>query len=152
MTTICGRFPSRSSIPISGIVPPSSNHACIGIYCGRNEGFPPASIDKVLREQVKAIHPQLGYIPSSADLGVSGHGPYQMKSPSFYFANQSHKLHSERGMPNVPTFESLSRMMEPEHLWPQSDAWGQHDYTLKGAQGGESFNNIMGCGKRKRAG
>ena len=24
-----------------------------------------------------------------------------------------------------------------------SDAWGQHDYTLKGAQGGESFNNIM---------
>ena len=119
------------------------SHACIGIYCGRNEGFPPASIDKVLREQVKAIHPQLGYIPSSADLGVSGHGPYQMKSPSFYFANQSHKLHSERGMPNVPTFESLSRMMEPEHLWPQSDAWGQHDYTLKGAQGGESFNNIM---------
>ncbi len=119
------------------------SHACIGIYCGRNEGFPPASIDKVLREQVKDIHPQLGYIPSSADLGVSGHGPYQMKSPSFYFANQSHKLHSERGMPNVPTFESLSRMMEPEHLWPQSDAWGQHDYTLKGAQGGESFNNIM---------
>ena len=30
---------------------------------------------------------------------------------------------TERGMPNVPTFESLSRMMEPEHLWPQSDAW-----------------------------
>ena len=40
------------------------SHACIGIYCGRNEGFPPASIDKVLREQVKDIHPQLGYIPS----------------------------------------------------------------------------------------
>lgn len=119
------------------------NHASIGIYCGRNEGFPPAAIDKVLREQVKDIHPQLGYIPSSADLGVSGHGPYQMKSPSFYFANQSHKLHSERGMPNVPTFESLSRMMKPEHLWPQNDAWGQHDYTLKGAQGGESFNKIM---------
>ena len=32
------------------------SHACIGIYCGRNEGFPPASIDKVLREQVKDIH------------------------------------------------------------------------------------------------
>lgn len=119
------------------------NHACIGIYCGRNEGFPPASIDKELREQIKTIHPQLGYVPSSADLGVSGHGPYQMKSSSFYFANQSHKLHSERGMPNVPSFESLSRMMAPEHLWPQSDSWGQHDYTLLGAQGGASFNEIM---------
>ena len=36
----------------------------------------------------------------------------------------------ERGMPNVPTFESLSRMMKPEHLWPQNDAWGQHDLSL----------------------
>lgn len=69
-----------------------------------------------------------------------------MKSPSFYFANQSHKLHSERGMPNVPTFESLSRMMEPEHLWPQSDAWGQHDYTLKAqvvSLSTTSWRNVM---------
>ena len=34
-------------------------------------------------------------------------------------------------------------MMAPEHLWPQSDSWGQHDYTLLGAQGGASFNEIM---------
>ena len=116
------------------------NHACIGIYVGRNEGYPPASIDAALRQQIKQLHPQLGYIPSSADDGVSGHGPYGMQPTAVYFDKQSKKLHSERGMPNIPTFESLSRMLDPTQLWPQGDAWGQHDFTLKGAQGGESFN------------
>ena len=116
------------------------NHACIGIYVGRNEGYPPASIDSALRQQIQTIHPQLGYIPSSADDGVSGHGPYGMQPTAVYFEKQSQKLHSERGMPNIPTFESLSRMLDPNQLWPQGDAWGQHDFTLKGAQGGESFN------------
>ena len=116
------------------------NHASIGIYVGRNEGYPPASIDKALRQQIQQLHPQLGYIPSSADDGVSGHGPYRMQPTAFYFNNQTQKLHSERGMPNVPTFESLSRMLNPAQLWPQGDAWGQHDFTLQGAQGGESFN------------
>ncbi len=119
------------------------NHACMGIYVGRNEGFPPKTLDEALRSQIKALHPQLGYIPSSADLGVSGHGPYRMMSSTYYFNNQSHLLHSERGMPNVPSYESLCRMIPKEHLWPQGDAWGQHDYTLQGAQGGESFNAIM---------
>lgn len=119
------------------------NHACVGIYVGRNEGYPPETIDKALRRQIKAIHPQLGYISSSADGGVSGHGPYRMQSSTYYFRHQSQKLHSERGMPNVPNFESLQRMLPLEKLWPMSDAWGQHDYTLRGAQGGESFNAIM---------
>ncbi|MGN0311086.1 MAG: glycoside hydrolase family 2 protein, partial [Bacteroides sp.] len=116
------------------------NHACVGIYVGRNEGYPPASIDSALRQQIQQLHPQLGYIPSSADDGVSGHGPYGMQPTKVYFEKQSQKLHSERGMPNIPTFESLSRMLNPNQLWPQGDAWGQHDFTLKGAQGGESFN------------
>ena len=33
------------------------NHASIGIYCGRNEGFPPEQIDKALRRIVKEDHP-----------------------------------------------------------------------------------------------
>lgn len=119
------------------------NHASIGIYVGRNEGFPPPAIDKALRSQVAGLHPQLGYIPSSADEGVSGHGPYRMMPVEYYFANQSHKLHSERGMPNVPNVESLRRMLEPDSIWPQNIAWAQHDYTMKGAQGGESFNAII---------
>lgn len=119
------------------------NHPSITIYVGRNEGYPPATIDKVLREYIAAEHPQLGYISSSADDGVSGHGPYRALSATEYFSNQTHKFHSERGMPNVPTFESLQRMLKPADFWPQNIQWAKHDFTMGGAQQGASFDDIV---------
>ena len=119
------------------------NHPCIGIYCGRNEGYPPKTLDDGLRNSVATLHPGLDYISSSADDGVSGHGPYWALSPKEYFEKQTGKLHSERGMPNVMTYEGLSRMLDTEHLWPQNLYWGRHDYTMEGAQRGASFNQLI---------
>ena len=119
------------------------NHPCIGIYCGRNEGYPPKTIDDGLRNTVAALHPGLDYISSSADDGVSGHGPYWAISAKEYFEKQTGKLHTERGMPNVMTYEGLSRTLDAEHLWPQNIYWGRHDYTMEGAQRGASFNQLI---------
>ncbi len=119
------------------------NHPCIGIYCGRNEGYPPKTLDDGLRDAVARLHPGLDYISSSADDGVSGHGPYWAISAKEYFEKQTGKLHTERGMPNVMTYEGLSRTLEAEHLWPQNIYWGRHDYTMEGAQRGASFNQLI---------
>ena len=119
------------------------NHASISLYCGRNEGYPPATIDKGLRQYVAQLNPGLGYISSSADDGVSGHGPYWACPAKEYFERQTGKLHSERGMPNIMTIESLNRTIAPDALWPQSDQWGQHDFCQEGAQRGASFNSII---------
>lgn len=119
------------------------NHPCIGIYCGRNEGYPPKTLDDGLRNTVASLHPGLDYISSSADDGVSGHGPYNALSPKEYFTKQTGKLHSERGMPNVMTYEGLSRTLNSDHLWPQNIYWGRHDYTMEGAQRGASFNQLI---------
>ncbi len=121
------------------------SHASIGLYCGRNEGFPPKVIDDALRRIVRDEHPGLHYISSSADEVVTGHGPYRALPPKEYFTleNGKDKFHSERGMPNVMNYESLARTLKEEDLWPQSNKWGQHDYTMEGAQGGSSFNAII---------
>ena len=119
------------------------NHPCIGIYCGRNEGYPPKTIDNGLRNIVAMLHPGLDYISSSADDGVSGHGPYWAISAKEYFEKQTGKLHTERGMPNVMTYEGLSRTLDADHLWPQNLYWGRHDYTMEGAQRGASFNQLI---------
>ncbi len=119
------------------------NHPSIGIYCGRNEGYPPKTIDNGLRDAVAKLHPELDYISSSADDGVSGHGPYWAISAKEYFEKQTGKLHTERGMPNVMTYEGLSRTLDAEHLWPQNLYWGRHDYTMEGAQRGASFNQLI---------
>lgn len=124
------------------------SHASIGLYCGRNEGFPPETIDKALRRIVKEEHPGMHYISSSADDVVSGHGPYRMLPAKTYFTLETgnDKFHSERGMPNVLTYESFLRTYSPEGIWPQSNQWGMHDYTLEGAQGATSFNEIIATG------
>ena len=119
-------------------------HPCLTLYCGRNEGYPPESLDVRLRESVVAgPHPGMPYISSSADGPVSGHGPYRAMPTEYYFNNQSGKLHSERGMPNVPVIESMRKMMPEENLWPQGKMWGKHDFTTDGAQKAASYNAMM---------
>jgi len=83
------------------------------------------------------------YISSSADDGVSGHGPYWAIPAKEYYQRLTGKLHTERGMPNIMTFEGFSRTFRPEHFWPQSEYWGQHDFTQQGAQRGASFNKMV---------
>ena len=118
-------------------------HPSITIYCGRNEGYPPENIDSALRQTVARLNPGLTYISSSADEGVSGHGPYWAEQPRTYFAKASDRLHSEEGMPNIMTYDGLARTLRHDQLWPQGLAWGQHDFTQAGAQRGASFNKII---------
>jgi len=119
-------------------------HPSIVLYCGRNEGCPPQSLDVPLRDEVVAgLHPGIPYISDSAMGPVSGRGPYRAMSTEYYFTHQSGKLHSERGMPNVAVFESLQKMMPEEDYWPQGEMWGKHDFTTDGAQKAATFNKMM---------
>ena len=119
------------------------NHASIGLYCGRNEGFPPAPLQAGIKQILGELHPSIHYVGSSADDVVSGHGPYLALPPTFYFRTADSKLHSEIGMPNIPTLESVQAMMPESALWPQSLEWGIHDFCLVGAMGGTSFRSII---------
>ena len=116
------------------------NHPSLGLYCGRNEGYPPEEIETGIRKILAESHPGLYYIPSSADDGVSGHGPYQAMETKYYFRDRAtRKLHSELGMPNIVSMESLRAMMPESDLWPQGRMWGLHDFPKNGAQAGEKF-------------
>ena len=128
------------------------NHASIGLYCGRNEGIPPKPIDDGLRALVAGLHPGLHYIPSSAEDNsrnptpyvVTGHGPYQAQAIKAYFVDRATpKMHSEMGMPNVPTLDSVKLMLPESALWPRNILWAYHDFTTAGAQAGASFAGII---------
>lgn len=104
------------------------NHASLGLFCGRNEGYPPQAIDDGLRAMVAELEPGSHYISSSADGPVSGHGPYRVEPLKFYFQNSPVKLHSEIGAPNVPELQILQRTLSPPALWPIGAQWRLHDY------------------------
>ncbi len=120
------------------------NHPSIAIYCGRNEGNPPEVIDTALRAMIPEVHPGIHYISHSSMGVVSGGGPYSALPPRDYFLLYGfNKMHSERGMPNVMTYESLEQTIPEELLWPQNSLYGLHDYCLQGAQGAASFNAMI---------
>jgi beta-galactosidase/beta-glucuronidase len=120
------------------------NHPSIGLYVGRNEGFPPKVIDDGIRATLEGFHPGMHYIPSSADGVVSGHGPYTVEPDKWYFEHSATpKFHSEMGMPDMVTLDSLKLMMPAAHLWPQDYVWGMHDFTVEGAQNGNNFTARM---------
>ena len=120
------------------------HHPSIGLYVGRNEGYPPEPIERGLRGILAELSPAIHYIPSSADDVVTGHGPYWAMPPSFYFKERATtKLSSELGMPNIVTMDSLRQMMPEEARWPQGDVWGMHDFSLGGAQRGASFRGMI---------
>ena len=122
-------------------------HPCLLLWCGRNEGYPPATLDKALRELVRQNNPESYYISSSADGEVSGRGPYyRLPSKDYWqldqipwYRNESAQFHSERGMPNFPNYESLLQMMPASQAWPPSRMWGIHDFALESAQRGQTF-------------
>jgi len=130
------------------------NHPSMAIYVGRNEGNPPAVIDTALRSMIQELHPGLHYIPNSASGVVSGGGPYRALPVRDYFLLYGYnKFHSERGMPNVMTYESLKQTLSDSALWPQNSIWGMHDYCLESAQAAASFNQMIetGFGKADNA-
>jgi hypothetical protein len=119
------------------------NHPSMGLYCGRNEGFPPPPLEQGIRKTLSELHPQLYYIPSSADQVVSGHGPYWANPAPFYFIAADKQLHSEIGAPNIPPLDSVKLMMPKKALWPQALDWGLHDFCLVGAMGGAGYRDII---------
>ena len=116
------------------------SHPSMGLYVGRNEGYPPKTLEDGFRSMIAELHPGLHYIPSSADGVVGGRGPYRAMSPKYYFEQRATtKFHSEMGMPNIVSLDSLKAMMPQSDVWPQGEMWGIHDFSLNGAQGGSSF-------------
>lgn len=120
------------------------NHASIGLYCGRNEGNPPASLNDALTALVAKEGAGIHYTPNSAHGVLSGEGPYRALEPREYFnLRGQERFHSERGMPCVMNYESLLKTIPEELAWPHGRLWGVHDFVLENAQRGETFIALL---------
>jgi len=118
------------------------NHPSIALWCGRNEGRPPAVIDQGLAKAIAELDGTRRYQPTSNDDGVHGNGPYSYNPPEYYFETRAHGFSTEVGLPSIPTVEGVSQMMPAQDRWPISRSWGYHDYT-GGACGAVNYASIM---------
>ncbi|MDR0570929.1 MAG: discoidin domain-containing protein [Clostridiales Family XIII bacterium] len=115
------------------------SHPSLTVYCGRNESSPAAPIQAALPVITSQYDGTRFYFPNSAGAPVGSGGGYSLanyngvgtaQGMKQYFTNvSSNVLRSERGIPNVPTVQSIRRFVAPENQWPISETWAHHDWT-----------------------
>ncbi|WP_433340059.1 discoidin domain-containing protein [Streptomyces sp. CA-253872] len=119
-------------------------HPSVVVWCGANEGDPPAAIDQGMREAVADLAPGLLYQNNSAGGIATGGGPYGYVEPESYFSadtygSGSFGFHTEIGMPVASTAESLRAMTGDEPEWPIGGAWYHHDWSENGNQAPQHY-------------
>jgi hypothetical protein len=103
-------------------------HPSVAVYCGRNEGLPPANLDAAMKNATKAFDGTRLYLSESAGGVVTGLGPYDVRPINWYFENRGVTFHTELGIIAFPEVESMRRMLPENKLWPINDMWAIHDY------------------------
>ncbi|MGX9889189.1 discoidin domain-containing protein [Streptomyces sp. NPDC002276] len=119
-------------------------HPSVVIWCGANEGNPPAAIDQGMRKAVEEQVPGVLYQNNSAGGIITGGGPYGWVEPEKYFdpttyGSKDFGFHTEIGMPVVSTAASLRNMTGDEPEWPIRGAWYYHDWSERGNQAPQTY-------------
>ncbi len=110
------------------------NHPSIAIWCGRNEGMPPASLDSEMRHLTEILDGSRYYQSHSADFGVNGCGPYKSVPVAGYFDKYNRGFKTEMGMPSLPQAATVRRMLDDANPWPIDGRWSYHDFAPQGNQ------------------
>ena len=118
------------------------NHACIALWCARNEGDPPPAIGQGIQKLINELDPRRLYQPSSTSgRGVNSGGPYHWRTPrEFYTFGEAFK--TEIGSMSVPTLEAVRAMMPAKDWEVINDDWAEHDFC-GGAQQGDRYPYII---------
>ncbi|WP_133650388.1 glycoside hydrolase family 2 protein [Paraburkholderia flava] len=140
---------------IRDVIVHSRNHPSILLWCGGNEGSPPAALVSGLDSLVKELDPKrLSLTSSAGDTGsgaVNGYssgGPYNWATPKAAFGRgygaSSTAFHNEVGSHSIPTLEFVQAMLPstswecPDDFWADRDINGNGAF-LAGDQGGAGY-------------
>jgi hypothetical protein len=108
------------------------NHPSIAVWCGRNEGVPPPTINEGLARLVAEEDGTRYYAADSNKINLHDSGPYKYQEPEDYFTTLSLGFAVEVGLPSPPTLESFQSFLPKQDQWPISDAWAYHDWHQDG--------------------
>ncbi|WP_432163587.1 discoidin domain-containing protein [Streptomyces tendae] len=123
-------------------------HPSVVVWCGANEGNPPAAVDAGMREAVEQQTSGLLYQNNSAGGIATGGGPYGWVEPEKYFdpltyGSKDFGFHTEIGMPVVSTAASTRAMTGDEPEWPIEGAWYYHDWSERGNQAPQNYRKAI---------
>ena len=104
------------------------NHPSIAVWCPRNEGYAPTSLNRMLVDIIAEEDGTRHYNPNSRYMNLRPSGPWQHRADiSDYHTRIAHGFSTELGTPSVPTAETMEKFIPESERWPISDTWNYHD-------------------------
>lgn len=104
------------------------NHPSIAVWCPRNEGYAPESLECRLSAMLASEDGTRYYSPNSRYCNLRTSGPWHyFTDASKYYTEQAAGFSTELGSPSVPTARTIRKFIAPEDLWPISEVWHYHD-------------------------
>ena len=113
---------------VKDVVKRFRNHPSIAIWCPRNEGYAPVSMENDIAEIIATDDGTRYYQPNSRYMNLTPSGPWHyFKNPADYFTKRARGFDTEIGTPSIPAASSMKKMMAAADLWPIGDVWYYHD-------------------------
>lgn len=107
------------------------NHPSIAIWCARNEGFAPETLERGFADITTRCDGTRYYTGNSIRINLTNSGPWGPRAPIENFKPQiSRGFDTELGTISVPTAETMRKMMSEADLWPMGDVWSYHDWHV----------------------
>jgi len=104
------------------------NHPSIAVWCPRNEGYAPTSLNRRLVEIIEREDGTRHYNPNSRYMNLRPSGPWQHRPDiADYHTQIAGGFSTELGAPSVPTAETMEKFIPQSERWPRSDTWNYHD-------------------------
>ena len=124
------------------------NHPSVFVWLYGSDGPPPADVEQMYLDIIKAAEwPNPTISSAAADStkltgpsGVKMPGPYDYEPPNYWLVDKeaggAYGLNTETSPgPAIPPLESLKRFIPADHLWPIDSVWNFH-------AGGERFTKM----------
>ncbi|WP_341225134.1 glycoside hydrolase family 2 protein [uncultured Arcticibacterium sp.] len=125
------------------------NHPSIFTWAGGSDAMPAPSLEKRYVETLEKYDQTRPFLISSGDFessisgksGMKMYGPYEYVPPIYWYEDKelggAYGFNSEVGPgPQIPTIESIKKMIPAEKLWPaDNDMWNYHS-------GRKDFNTL----------
>jgi len=115
------------------------NHPSIFLWNFGSDKLPPVELERLLHHYIHKVdttRPLLGACSNrtsefTGTTGVKMEGPYDWVSPNYWYIDKrfggAYGFNTETGPgPQIPTLESIKRMIPEDQLWPRGELWNYH--------------------------
>lgn len=113
---------------ITDVVKRFRNHPSIAIWCPRNEGYAPVTMEDKLANILVTEDGTRHYIGNSREMNLRQSGKWNyFKDGRDYYKNFAEGFSTEIGTFSVPVATTMKKFLKPEDQWPINDVWNYHD-------------------------